>query len=110
VAYDQALAERVRGLVARPGVAEKRMFGGLAFLLHGHLAVAASSRGGLLVRVDPAEGERLLTQAGAEPMVMSGRPTRGWLHVRADAVAEQAALQTWVERGVRYAESLPPKP
>ena len=110
MSYDEALADRVRGLLTGAGAAEKRMFGGVAFLVHGHMAVAASSQGGLMVRVDPVEGERLLTQPGAEPMVMGGRPSmKGWLLVRGEALSEPSALQAWVERGVRYAQSLPPK-
>lgn len=110
MSYDEALVERVRAFLTDPRIAEKRMFGGVAFLLAGHMAVAASSQGGLMVRIDPAEGERLLTEPGAEPMVMGGRPAmKGWLLVRGACLAEQPTLQAWVERGIRYAESLPPK-
>ncbi len=111
MSYDEALADRVRALLTDPRISEKRMFGGVAFLLAGHMAVAASSQGGLMVRVDPVEGERLLTEPGAEPMAMGGRPAmKGWLLVRGATLAEQSALEIWVERGIRYAESLPPKP
>ncbi|MBH0775695.1 TfoX/Sxy family protein [Nocardia bovistercoris] len=114
MAYDEELAERVRDLVdellaAAPEAVEKRMFGGLAFLVGGHMAVAASREGGLLVRVDPAEGDELLASTDARPMVMRGRDLRGWLRVRGEAVREQPALRAWVERGVGYARSLPPK-
>lgn len=114
MAYDEELAERVRDLVdellgAGPEAVEKRMFGGLAFLVGGHMAVAASREGGLLVRVDPAEGDELLATGDARPMVMRGRDLRGWLRVGADAVREQPALRAWVARGVGYARSLPAK-
>ena len=111
MSYDAELADRVRSLLTGSGTSERRMFGGVAFLLHGHMAVAASSQGGLMVRVDPVEGERLLTEPGVEPMRMGGRSAmKGWLLVSGDAVAEQSALAAWVERGIRYAQSLPPKP
>ncbi len=110
MSYDEALADRVRALLAGPRTAEKRMFGGVAFLLAGHIAVAASSQGGLMVRVNPVEGERLLTEPGAEPMIMGGRRAmKGWLLVRGATLADPSALEAWVERGIRYAESLPPK-
>ncbi len=110
MAYDEALARRIRNLVAdRPGLVEKRMFGGLAFLLGGHLAVAASGQGGLLVRVDPAETDALLAASPAEPFVMRGRPMQGWLRVDTEHVATDRDLSTWVERGVTYAAALPAK-
>lgn len=110
VTYDEALVERVRDLLAARRVVEKRMFGGVAFLLDGHMAVAAGSHGGLMVRIDPADSERLLAEPGAEPMVMGGRPAmKGWLVVHSADLADPAALQVWVARGVRFAESLPPK-
>jgi TfoX/Sxy family transcriptional regulator of competence genes len=110
MAYDEELAERVRELVAaEPGLAEKKMFGGLAFLLHGNMAVAASGQGGLLVRVDPAEGEELIAATPAEPMEMQGRTMSGWLRVDADAVRSDKELTTWVGRGTAYAKTLPPK-
>jgi TfoX/Sxy family transcriptional regulator of competence genes len=109
VAYDVELADRLRSTLAgEPGVAEKRMFGGLAFLVDGHLAVSASSRGGLLLRVDPATAESLLDQDDVEPFVMRGRPVTGWLHVGTEAVADDDALRRWVARGLRSARSLPP--
>ena len=105
--YDEELVTRVRGvLVGEEGVTEKRMFGGLAFLVDGHLAVSASGRGGLLVRIDPGEREALLEQAGVEPFRMRGRPMTGWLHVSPDAVAERSALERWVATGVAYARTL----
>ena len=108
--YDDTLAERVRAeLGAAPGITEKRMFGGLAFLLNGHMAVAASGQGGLLVRADPAEAEDLVAEGAAEPMVMRGRPMKAWLRVADADLAEDAALARWVGIGTRYAASLPPK-
>ncbi|GAA4434968.1 TfoX/Sxy family protein [Actinokineospora soli] len=106
MAYDEVLAERVRDLVMGPDVAEQRMFGGLAFLIHGNMAVAASGQGGLLVRVDP-DGP---VPDDAEPMVMRGRVMRGWLRVEGDAVQGDAELAGWVRRGVDFARTLPPKP
>jgi len=110
MAYDEALAARIREHVAGEPVEEKKMFGGLAFLLGGHMAVAASGQGGLMVRVEPAETATLLAEPGAAPMEMGGRgPMDGWLRVSADAVTEEEALDRWVERGLAYARSLPPK-
>lgn len=110
MAFDAELAERVRELLAaEPRVDEKPMFGGLAFLVDGHLAVAVSRQGGLMVRVDPDQTERLLTRPHAEPMIMSGRPARGWLRVTACGVATKRQLAGWVTRGVAYAKNLPPK-
>jgi TfoX/Sxy family transcriptional regulator of competence genes len=110
VAYDEELAERVRALVAdEASLTEKRMFGGLAFLVGGNMAVAASSEGGLLVRVDPAESAELVAASRARPMEMRGREMAGWLRVEAAAVADDEALGVWVARGVASARSLPPK-
>ena len=109
MAYDTDLADRIRELVAtEPGLDERRMFGGLAFLINGNMSVAASSRGGLLVRVPPADTDELTGDDRVEPMVMAGRPRRGWLHVAADA-DEDAWVEEWVTRGVAYARSLPAK-
>jgi TfoX/Sxy family transcriptional regulator of competence genes len=110
MAYDEQLAARIRDLVAGEPVVEKKMFGGLAFLLHGHLSVSASGQGGLLVRVDPAESAALTRSSRAEPMEMRGRRMEGWLRVDADSVATHEELATWVERGVAFARTLPPKP
>jgi TfoX/Sxy family transcriptional regulator of competence genes len=105
MAYDEALAERIRTLIAAEGgVTEKKMFGGLAFLVGGNMAIAASGQGGLLVRVDPDESEELVRTTGAEVAVMRGRPMAGWL--RAEAGDD---LADWVARGAAYARSLPPK-
>ena len=110
MAYDEDLADRIRELVAAEnGVDEKRMFGGLAFLINGNMSVAASGRGGLMVRVPPDETDKLLTREHVEPMVMAGRETRGWLRVSVDGVKTKRQLQSWVSRGVDYAKTLPPK-
>jgi TfoX/Sxy family transcriptional regulator of competence genes len=110
VAYDEALAERIRAIVAGTGgVAEKKMFGGLAFLVGGNMAVAASGQGGLLVRVDPDESDVLVASGKARLMEMRGRSMRGWLRVEAQEVETAAALRQWVERGTAYAASLPSK-
>jgi TfoX/Sxy family transcriptional regulator of competence genes len=110
MAYDEDLADRVRELLgAHRGVEEKRMFGGLAFLINGNMAVAVSGRGGLMVRVPPDDTEALLTRGHVEPMVMAGRETRGWLRVGVDGVRTKRQLQSWVSRGVEHAASLPPK-
>ena len=106
MAYDEELAGRIRELVAgEPGLTEQKMFGGLAFLVNGNIAVAASGQGGILVRVDPAESAELVSSTGAEEMVMRGRAMAGWL--RAEPTEDE--LPGWVERGVGYARSLPPK-
>ena len=109
MAYDEDLADRLReALQERDGVVEKKMFGGLAFLIGGHMAVAASGKGGLMVRCDPAETEAHLAQ-GAEPMEMKGRGgMRGWLRVDDHAV-DDAEFARWVEVGASYAAGLPPK-
>jgi TfoX/Sxy family transcriptional regulator of competence genes len=110
VAYDEELAQRIRALVAdEAGVIEKKMFGGLAFLVGGNMAVAASGQGGLMVRVDPAESERLVRETPAEEMVMRGRAMAGWLRLESDHVATPKALAEWVARGIAYARSLPAK-
>ena len=110
MAYDEDLAHRIRELLADdPAVVEKPMFGGLAFLLGGHLAVAASGQGGLLVRVEPDETDALLEQAHTGPMVMRGREMQGWLRVAAEGVETPEQLAPWIERGSAAARSLPPK-
>ncbi|MFI4991530.1 MAG: TfoX/Sxy family protein [Solirubrobacterales bacterium] len=110
MAYDEDLANRIRELLAgEDGVTEMSMFGGLAFLLGGNMAVAASGQGGLLVRVDPAQGERLLSSPHASAMVMRGREMKGWLRVDAAGLRTKRALEPWVRRGVAFARSLPPK-
>jgi TfoX N-terminal domain len=110
VAYDDELAGRIRVLLdTRADLTEQKMFGGLAFLVGGHMAIAASGRGGILVRVDPEESKELVATTAAEPMEMRGRSMPGWLHIEAADVSDDAALGGWVERGTRYAGSLPPK-
>jgi TfoX/Sxy family transcriptional regulator of competence genes len=110
MAYDEDLANRIRELLgAQRGVEEKRMFGGLAFLVNGNMSVAASGQGGLLVRVPPDETDELLRRPHVDPMVMAGREARGWLRVDADGVRTKRQLQGWVTRGTGYARSLPPK-
>jgi TfoX N-terminal domain len=110
MAYDEALAARIRDCIGgAPDLTEKKMFGGLAFLIGGNMAVAASGQGGLLVRVDPAEGEGLIAGNRARPMEMRGREMPGWLRVETAAVEDDAALEEWVERGAAYARSLPAK-
>jgi TfoX/Sxy family transcriptional regulator of competence genes len=111
VAYDEGLAERIRELVAgEKGLTEKKMFGGLAFLIGGNMAVSASGQGGILVRVDPAASDRLVSTTRAEPMVMRGRSMDGWLRVDSEHLRQKRQLATWVDRGVTYARSLPRKP
>jgi len=110
VAYDEGLADRIRELL--PGdveVTEQKMFGGLAFLVGRHMAVAASGQGGLMVRVDPATSDRLVTTTKARVMEMRGRPMDGWLRVDTDDVRTKRRLAKWVDLGTTYARSLPPK-
>jgi TfoX/Sxy family transcriptional regulator of competence genes len=110
MAYDEELAARIREHLAGEPVVEKKMFGGLAFLVGGHLAVAASGQGGLMVRVEPSETAALLEEPGAAPFEMGGRGAMdGWLRVASDAVVDDDVLARWVERGLTYAGSLPPK-
>jgi TfoX/Sxy family transcriptional regulator of competence genes len=110
MAYDEDLADRIRGAVGNAdGVTEKRMFGGLAFLVQGNMAVAAGSQGDVMLRVDPTHSEELIREAHVEPMVMRGREMAGWLRVGLEAVRTDAALQRWVDVGLAYARSLPPK-
>ncbi|HZT85047.1 MAG TPA: TfoX/Sxy family protein [Gaiellaceae bacterium] len=110
MAYDEHLAERIRALVGeRADLTEKKMFGGLAFLVGGNMAVAASGQGGLLVRVDPEQSEGLVARTPARPMEMRGREMAGWLRVDTADVGDDPALAEWVGRGVSYAASLPPK-
>lgn len=110
MAYDEDLANRIRELIAaEEGVTEKRMFGGLAFLIHGNMSVSASSQGGLLLRVDPQQTDTLLTKPHAQPFAMRGREMQGWLRVDTDGVKTKAQLERWVRCGVEYARSLPHK-
>jgi TfoX/Sxy family transcriptional regulator of competence genes len=110
VAYDEQLAERIRELLAaEPELTEKRMFGGLAFLVNGNMAVAASGQGGLLVRVDPAESATLVGETPARVMEMRGREMPGWLRLDSDELRTQDELSTWVQRGLAFGRSLPAK-
>jgi TfoX/Sxy family transcriptional regulator of competence genes len=110
VAYDEDLANRVRELLGgTTGVEEKRMFGGLAFLLGGNMAVCVSGQGGLMVRVPAEETDALLERKHVEPMVMAGRQTRGWVRVGTDGLTTKRELRGWVQRGTGYAASLPAK-
>ena len=109
VAYDEQLAEHVRELVSNEsGLTEKRMFGGQAFLIDGHLTVSASGQGGLLLRVDPAQAETLLDDPNASRAVMRGREMAGWLRVRTESLSD-VELERWIGRAVAYARSLPAK-
>lgn len=110
MAYDLEMAERIRELLTpMGGVEEKAMFGGLAFLINGHMSVAASSQGGLLVRVAPHDTDKLLERPHVSPMVMRGREARGWLRVDADALKTKRQLQRWVMRSADYVRGLAPK-
>jgi len=110
VAYDEALAERIRALLAGDGdVTEKKMFGGLAFLIGGNMSVSVSGQGGLLLRCELAETADLLQEPHAGTAVMRGRAMEGWLRVDPDGVQTDEELRRWVDRGVAYARSLPPK-
>ena len=110
MAYDEDLAQRIRDLVAgEADLAEQRMFGGLAFLVGGNMAVAASGHGGLMVRVDPAESAHLVATTTAAPMEMKGRPMAGWLRVDSESVRTERQLERWVRIGVAFARSLPAK-
>jgi TfoX/Sxy family transcriptional regulator of competence genes len=110
VAYDEELANRMRDLVAgESALTEKKMFGGLAFLIGGNMAVAASGQGGLLVRVDPAQSDKLVATTNARLMEMRGRSMQGWLRVDPEDLRTKRQLAKWVERGTTYARSLPAK-
>jgi TfoX/Sxy family transcriptional regulator of competence genes len=109
MAYDEELAQRIRELVADLDTTEKQMFGGLAFLIGGNMAIAASGQGGLLVRVDPGQSDELVAATPARPMEMRGREMTGWLRVDDDDVSSREELTKWVEIGTAYAASLPPK-
>ena len=110
MAYDEDLADRIRELVGGDaGLTEQKMFGGLAFLINGNMAVAASGEGGLLVRADPERSDEIMARMPAEPMVMRGRPMPGWLRVATADVRTKAQLRKWVELGTSYARSLPAK-
>jgi hypothetical protein len=110
MAYDQELADRIRHLIGSdPELTEKKMFGGLAFLIAGHMAIAASGQGGAMIRVDPQQSDALIATTGACVVEMRGRPMPGWLRVSSADLRTDDQLTPWVERGTRYARSLPPK-
>ena len=110
MAYDTELAQRVRELLAiEPDIAEQKMFGGLAFLIGGHMAVGISGGGGLLMRCEADETDALVAQPHVEEFVMRGKAMNGWVRVDADGVADEDALKRWVEHGVGFARALPPK-
>ncbi len=110
MAYDEELAGRIRELIrGERGLTEKKMFGGLAFLIGGNMAIAASGQGGLLVRVDPDESDGLVEKTNAYRMEMRGREMAGWLRVDAENVRTKRELERWVTLGADYARSLPTK-
>jgi hypothetical protein len=110
MAYDEVLAERIRDLIGPdPELTEKKMFGGLAFLIRGHMAISASGQGGVLVHVPAERSDELVATTGASVAVMRGREMPGWLRVTADRVAADDDLAPWVEAGIEHARSLPPK-
>ena len=110
MAYDEDLADRIREILGgQRGVTEKKMFGGLAFLVGGNMAIAASGQGGLLVRADPADSDRLVDTTPATAAVMRGRPMSGWLRVGGEHVRTKRQLEKWVRTGTDFARSLPKK-
>jgi hypothetical protein len=110
MAYDEKLADRIRELVAgEPGLSEQKMFGGLAFLIGGNMAIAASGQGGVLVRTDPAESDELVGTSGARLFEMRGRSMQGWLRVDPEHLRTKSELTKWVGIGTAYARSLPAK-
>jgi TfoX/Sxy family transcriptional regulator of competence genes len=110
VVYDEALAERIRELVAKErGLSEKKMFGGIAFLVGGNMAIAASGQGGILVRVDPDDSDTLVRTTKATAAVMRGRKMAGWLRLKSEDVRTTPQLRKWVKLGTAFARSLPTK-
>jgi TfoX/Sxy family transcriptional regulator of competence genes len=109
MAYDEDLANRIRELLAGIPVTEKKMFGGLAFLVGGHMSIAASGQGGVLVHCEREETAALLEKPHARPMVMRGKEMEGWVRVDAEGVRTRRQLEPWVKRGVALAQSQPPK-
>jgi TfoX/Sxy family transcriptional regulator of competence genes len=108
--YDEDLANRLRELLAdEDAITEKKMFGGLAFLLNGHMSVSASGKGGLLVRLDPSETDAALKRDHVERMEMGGRSMDGWLRVAPEGVRTKRQLQPWVKRSVMFVKTLRPK-
>jgi hypothetical protein len=111
MAYDEKTAERIRKvLAARRDVVEKKLMGGLCFMVKGGMCCSVSSRGGLLVRVGPEAFERLLGEPHVAPMEMRGRTMTGFVRVMPDGYRTEAALRKWVQRGVDFVLTLPAKP
>lgn len=110
MAYDEDLAYRVRDLLEpEQGLSEKKMFGGLTFMINGHMAVNVSRQGGLMLRIDPAQTDELLRDKHAAPFQMRGKPMTGWLRIDPAGVAKESDLERWTAMGVSYARTLPPK-
>jgi TfoX/Sxy family transcriptional regulator of competence genes len=110
MAYDEDLADRIRELMSgESGVTEKKMFGGMAFLIGGNMAVSASGQGGIMVHVDPAKSDTLVATTSARLAEMRGRPMQGWLRVDAEQLHTKRQLAKWVRLGTTYARSLPSK-
>jgi TfoX/Sxy family transcriptional regulator of competence genes len=109
MAFDERLAARIRKhLGKRRGIAEKQMFGGIAFLLNGNLCCGVHGDE-MIVRISPADNDRALSQPHIHPFAMTGRPMKGWIQVRPAGLKRDSALAKWIEAGAKYAESLPPK-
>jgi TfoX/Sxy family transcriptional regulator of competence genes len=110
MAYDEDLAARIRELLAAdPDLTEKKMFGGLAFLIRGRLVLAVSSQGGLMIRVDPAESDKLIKSGSADVVEMRGHAMQGWVRVTSERLKNPRLLDRWVTRGTAHARSLPLK-
>lgn len=110
MAYDVELAHRIRAAMQdEPDLSERAMFGGLGFMLAGHMVAAAHSRGGLMLRVDPQSSRALVDAGGAQPFAMHGRTMAGWLDVAPSVVAHDQDLHRWLQHGVTYVRTLPPK-
>lgn len=110
MAYDEALANRIRSLMAgTPGLAEKKMFGGLGFLVNGHLAASAYRGGDLMIRCGKDDWRDFCAEDGARPMTRKGAPVTGWVVIAPRVVTDDDALRLWVERGRDFAAAQPPK-
>ena len=109
MAYDEELADRIRLLMGSRRPVEKKMFGGLTFLLHGHMTLAVSGSDGILVRVPPEQTDALRSEPGVHPFVMRDKPMTGWLRIGPDVLEDDAVLRGWTERAVAHVEALPPK-
>ena len=110
MSYDLELAARIRAALSfEPGITEKRMFGGCAFLLGGNMTAAASGGGGLMLRVDPAVGEFLLERDGAHPFEMRGQALNGWLRIDDSAHCDEGALRRWLDQALSFTRTLPAK-